>query len=147
MAKFFELCEEHDPANNQNPAYELYEFLREKGIDASFIKGELIIATEKRKIPVKVKMDEEEDAESINPEYNINREVEDLADTANSRLTLKGAAAALYGTPAQKAKSARDRRVKQVIPKAIDLYDKKTKALERDIGKATQKKVGSTSIV
>lgn len=146
MSKFFELCEEHDPVNNQNPTYELYEFLKSKGIDASFVKGDLIIATEKRKIPVKV-ADAEEDAEAASSDYNINREVEDLADTANSRLTLKGAAAALYGTPAQKAKSARDRRIKQVIPKAIDLYDKKTKALERDIGQATRRRVGGTNIV
>lgn len=54
MAKFFELCESHDPANKHNPTYELYEFLKSKGIDVTFQKGGLTITTEKNNISVGV---------------------------------------------------------------------------------------------
>lgn len=142
MSKFFELCEAHDPANDSNPTYELYDFLKSKGINVSIVKGTdmLYIDTGTQTIPVTVNIPEE-DAED--PAYNVNQEVENLASTASSGL--KGLAARGLGTSAQRAKSAVKKR-QGLSAKAVGLYDQKTKALEKSIRDASKKPIAGGNI-
>jgi dihydroxyacetone kinase DhaKLM complex PTS-EIIA-like component DhaM len=134
MSKFLDLIESLDPRNSENPKWKLIDFLKSKGIKVSLVRGTdmLYIDTDEDTIAVNVSIPEEE-AESMSSssgQYNVDHEVEGLADKANSGLT--GLAARAMGTSAQKAKSAVKKR-QNLAKQAVDVYDKGTQKLEKSI--------------
>lgn len=139
MKKFLTLLEEYDPENHGDPRYDLLEHLKSKGIDASKDKksGAIRIVCEGKSYSVKVEADAEEDAESVQAgygDYDVNAEVEGLADKAQSGL--KGIAGKVFGTDAQRAKGAIAKRA-AVARQAVGVYDKKTQKLKQDLANAT----------
>jgi hypothetical protein len=75
---------------------------------------------------------EEENQELVNSKL-IDREVSKLAGTASTGL--KGLAAKAVGTLPQKAKTAQDKRVKQVMPGMIKAYEEETADIASSIAK------------
>lgn len=139
MKKFLNLCEEFDPKNTTDPKWELIDFLKSKGINVSIIRNTDIITidTGTKVISVTVSNNEEE-AESIDAgtgNYQVDREVEKLSNTASSGL--KGLAAKGIGTAAQKAKTAVKNR-QRVAGKAVQTYEKNTKDLESALASANR---------
>jgi hypothetical protein len=134
MAKFLTLCEQLDPQNSSDPKWDLVEFLNSKGIDAVPVQDTDTIQIDIGGRMVSVNLaNNEEEAESIEAgygDYNVNKEVEGLAQKAQSGV--KGFAGKLFGTSAQKAKSALGKR-QNVAKKAVDVYDRKTRKLEQDL--------------
>ena len=136
MSQFLSLCEEFDPNNSGSAKWQLKDFLESKGITVSIVRGTnmLYISTDSQAIAVEVSEEgagEEEDAENADyGDYSVNDEVEGLAKKANSGL--KGTAAKIIGTSAQKAKSAVSKR-QNVAKKAVDVYDRKTQQLQNDL--------------
>lgn len=144
MSKFLNLVEEFDPANNGNPKWELIDFLKSKGIKVSLVRNTdmLYIDTGHKTIAVNIS-ESEEDVESINAgtgSYEIDGEVEKLGDKANSGLT--GMAAKMWGTPAQKAKTAVKKR-QQIAGKAVDAYNKGTQRIEKGLQAVKSSAIGT----
>lgn len=136
MNKFLTLCEEFDPEKSSDPKWDLIDFLKSKGINASAVKGtdSIYIDTGSKNIAITVSEDQaEEDAESIEAGYgdfNVNNEVENLAGKAEGGL--KGMAGKLFGTAAQQAAGAIKQR-QGVSKQAVQVYNKKTQQLKRDL--------------
>ena len=141
MNRFLELCEAYDPQNadNINAAWEAKNFLNDHNVPFSSNGQEIRLHLEVGDIVMQVtgfeKRDAlpEEEAENIDAGYgdfNISSEVEKLANTANSGM--KGMAAKLFGTSAQKAKGAVKKR-QNVAKQAVDVYDRKTNQLQSDL--------------
>jgi uncharacterized protein YjbJ (UPF0337 family) len=134
MKKFLALLEELDPTTQGHPKWDLLDFLKSKGINASGVKGTdtIYIDTGEKNIAITV-TNTEEDAESIEAgygDYNVNDEVENLAGKAQGGL--KGMAGKVFGSAAQQAAGAIKKR-QQVSKKAVGVYDKKTQQLQRDL--------------
>lgn len=135
MGKFLELCEEFDPNNNNDPKWELIDFLRSKGVNVSLVRDTdmLYIDTGSKTIAVTVSVPEEE-AEGISAgtgTYEVDKEVENLASKATGG-PLGLIARKMFGTSAQAAKSAVKRR-QNIAKKAVDAYDKGTQRIEKGL--------------
>jgi hypothetical protein len=139
MNKFLKLCEQFDPSNQdtQEAALWIKQVLSEAEIPFSGDGDMIKIPTEYGVATLKVISFEKdsdvdaEDEESVNVgtgTYEVDKEVEKLGATASSGL--KGMAAKLFGTSAQKAKSAVKKR-QNVAKKAVDAYDKGTQRIEK----------------
>lgn len=134
MKKFLALLEELDPTTQGDPKWDLLDFLKTKGINASGVKGTdmIYIDTGEKTIAVNVSSTEE-DAESLNAgygDYNVNDEVENLAGKAEGGL--KGMAGKVFGSAAQQASGAIKKR-QQVSRQAVGVYDRKTQQLKKDL--------------
>lgn len=139
MSKFLQILEEHDPANTDkmDAAFQAKFFLYEQGVSFSSQGTKIILHADQGDIILEVvgierRADAEED-ESINAstgEYQVDKEVEGLADKASSGL--KGLAAKAWGTSAQRAKSATKER-QQVAGQAVDAYRKGTERLKKGL--------------
>lgn len=134
MFTFLTLCEEFNPKNTSDPKWQLIDFLKSKGINVSPVRDTdmLYIDTGSGAVSITVSNNEEE-AESINADYgdyNVNDEVEGLANKAEKGL--KGAVGKLMGNPAQQAKQALKKR-QGVSKQAVRVYDKKTQKLQQDL--------------
>lgn len=134
MKKFLLLLEELDPSTQGDPKWDLLDFLKSKGVNASGVAGTeaIKIETGEKTFSVTVSANEE-DAESVNAgygDYNVNDEVENLASKASKGL--KGVAGKVFGTAAQQASGAIKKR-QQVAKQAVGAYDKKTQQLKRDL--------------
>ena len=146
MAKFLDLCEEYDPQNTEDDKWTLIDYLKSKGVNVSLIRNTnmLYIDTDTKTVAVTVSMPDE-DAESINAgvgKYEVDKEVEGLASKASSGLS--GIAGQVFGTSAQKAKSALKKR-QQLAKKAVDVYDKGTQRLEQGLRSASSTRPIRTS--
>ena len=134
MSKFLELCEQLDPINSSSDKWKLIDFLKEKGINVSPIRDTdtLYIDTGEFTIAVNViEADAEEEAENVDTgEYDVNKEVEGLAGKAQNGL--KGTAGKLFGTSAQRAKTAVQKR-QGMAKQAVGAYEKKTQQLQQDL--------------
>lgn len=134
MSKFLNLCEQLNPENSSDPKWELIDFLQSKGIKVSPVRDTdtLYIDTGTKTIVVNMANNEEE-AESIEAgygDYDVNSEVEGLANKASKGL--KGMGAKLFGTSAQQAKQAVNQR-QNVSKQAVGAYKKKTQKLQQDL--------------
>jgi hypothetical protein len=139
MDSFLKLIEAYDPQNadNINAAWEAKNFLNDLNVPFSSNGQEIRLHLDVGDVVLQVtgfeKRDAmpEEDAEGIDAStgtFKIDGEVEKLADTANSGV--KGMIAKrLFGTSAQKAKSAVKKR-QNVAKQAVDAYEKGTKSIE-----------------
>lgn len=145
MSKFLNLCEEFDPQNTEDPKWKLIDFLKSKGVNVSLVRDTdmIYIDTGSDTIAVNVSIPEEE-AESINAStgtYEVDKEVENLGNKANSGLT--GLAAKAWGTPAQQAKSAVKQR-QQVAGQAVDAYKKGTERIQKGLQAVKQSALSRT---
>lgn len=145
MSKFLNIIEQFDPQNTEDPKWKLIDFLKSKGVNVSLIRGTdmLYIDTGTDTIAVNVSIPEEE-AESINAStgtYEVDKEVENLGNKANSGLT--GLAAKAWGTPAQKAKTAVKQR-QQVAGQAVDAYKKGTERIQKGLQAVKQSAINRT---
>ena len=145
MRKFDYLCEEYSPESTQNPKWALIDFLKSKGINVSLVKDTdmLYIDTGNQSIAVTVSNNEEE-AENVQAgvgNYQVNNEVEKLANTAKSGL--QGQAAKLFGTSAQQAKGAVQDR-SNVTKQAVGVYKKDTSALKNAMRNYSRNSVNIT---
>lgn len=136
MSQFLNLCEKFDPSSTSDPKWELIDFLKSKGIKVSLIKNTdmLYIDTGSKTISVTVSNNEEED-QTTDGTYQVDNEVEKLGDRANSGVS--GLAARALGTGPQQAKRAVKQR-QNLAAKAVGLYTKKTKDLEKAISNASR---------
>jgi preprotein translocase subunit SecD len=141
MSKFLHLLEEFNPENTGDPKWDLIDYLKSKDVDVR-VDGEsgmIFVDTGGKEIPLQVSgMDNEEEAESIDAgtgTYKVDQEVEKLGSTAASGL--KGMAGRMVGTAAQKAKRATKKR-QQLAGKAVETYEKGTKALEDALATANR---------
>lgn len=132
MQRFIDLCEKHDP-NGDMSKWDLLDFLKEKGINASSVRDTdmIYVDTGEKTIALTVSVpQEEEEVEADYGTYNVNREVETLASKADKGL--KGMAKKAFGRPSQKAQKAiKDR--EKVASKAVDVYQRKTQKLQDDL--------------
>jgi hypothetical protein len=143
MGKFLELCEEFNP-NNNGDKWELIEFLKSKGIDASLVQNTDMINISIGPKTVSINVSSSEEDESINAgtgTYEVDQEVEKLGNKASSGL--RGLAGKAWGTSAQKAKSAVKKR-QAVAAKAVDAYDKGTQRIEKGLQQVKQSSIGRT---
>ncbi len=134
MKKFLSLLEELDPTNQDNPKWDLIDFLKSKGVNVSPVQGTdmIYIDTGSKNIAVSISPAEEE-AESVDAgygDYNVNSEVENLASKAEGGL--KGLAGKVFGSAAQQAAGAIKKR-QQVARQAVGAYDRKTQKLKQDL--------------
>lgn len=139
MSKFLEILEQHDPTNQSkmDAAFQAKFFLYEQEVPFSSKGSKIILHTEKgdvilEAIGFQAKADAEED-ESINAStgtYEVDQEVEKLGDKAASGM--KGFAAKMWGTKAQKAKSAVKER-QNVAGQAVDAYRKGTQRIKKGL--------------
>ena len=144
MSEFLNLIEQFDPTNS-DPKWDLIDFLKSKGIKASLVRNTdmVYIDTGEKTIAVNVSQNEEE-AESINAgtgTYEIDKEVEGLSDKANSGL--KGMAAKVWGSPAQKAKTAVKQR-QAIAGQAVDAYTKGTERIRKGVNAVKQSMIRPT---
>jgi hypothetical protein len=145
MSKFLTLVEEYNPENTGDPKWELIDFLKSKGINVSLVRDTdmLYIDTGSKTIAVNISQTEEE-AESINAgtgTYEVDQEVENLGNKANSGL--RGLAAKAWGTPAQKAKTAVKKR-QQVAGQAVDAYQKGTERIQKGLQAVKRSQINPT---
>lgn len=145
MSKFLNLIEEFDPENNGDPKWELIDFLKSKGINVSLVRDTdmLYIDTGSKTIAVNISQAEEE-AESINAgtgTYEVDNEVEKLGNKAMSGVG--GMVGKMFGTSAQKAKSAVKQR-QQVAGQAVDAYQKGTDRIKQGLQAVKQSAIKST---
>ena len=135
VKKFLHLIEQFDPTHG-DPKWELIDFLKSKGIKVSLVKNTdmLYIDTGNGTVSVTVSNNEEED-QTTDGTYQVDKEVENLASTANSGVA--GLAAKAMGTAPQQAKTAQKKR-QQLAGKAVGLYQQKTKALQDAIANASK---------
>lgn len=151
MAKFLDICEDFDPSNTGSPRYDLYNHLKEKGINASVGKGtdSILIDIGDRTIHLVVK---DIDAEEENQErvFDVDQSVDALA-----RKDQRGVGGAMrmlgLGTGGQDARNARKagnakRRRDQKTVQAIDLYDQRTDELEDAINRGRNQSMSSTNV-
>jgi hypothetical protein len=123
----------------------LIDFLKSKGINVSLVRNTdmLYVDTGSQTIAITVSQPEEE-AESINAgtgTYEVDQEVENLGNKANSGL--RGLAAKAWGTPAQKAKTAvKDRQ--RVAGQAVDAYEKGTQRIQKGLQAVKQSAIKQT---
>jgi hypothetical protein len=144
MSKFLTILEEHDPSNQSkmDAAFQAKFFLYEQEVPFSSEGSKIILHTEKGDIFMEVigikprqqevQADAEED-ESINAStgtYEIDKEVEGLAGKAESGL--KGLAGKMFGTKAQKAKSAVKER-QNLAGQAVDAYKKGSDRIKKGL--------------
>jgi hypothetical protein len=154
MSKFLDLVEEYNPENSEffTDLHDFKSFL--KGVGVKFgMSGDgnfYIDDVENNKTYVlQLKgsegfNSEEEDAESINAgtgTYEIDKEVQKLADTASSGL--KGMAARLFGTSAQAAKGAVAERQK-LAKDAIQAYKKGSERIKKGLQAVNTNAINST---
>lgn len=138
MSKFLNLLEQYGSEGNDK--WDLIEFLQSKGIKVSNVRDTNMVyiddGVKTYAIEVLENSAPEEEAETVirsgPSEYGVDDEVEKLASKANKRTSLKGAAGALVGTSAQRAKTAVNRRSK-LGQKAVGAYDKKTREIEKSL--------------
>lgn len=141
MSKFLTILEEYDPSNEHkvDAAFQTKFFLYEQEVPFSSKGSQIILHAEKGDITLEVVgmrarpiADAEED-ESINAStgtYEVDKEVEKLGSQAASGL--KGLAAKVYGTSAQRAKAATKER-SRVAGQAVDAYRKGTDRIKKGL--------------
>lgn len=131
MAKFFDLCEAHDPSNDVNPTYALYDFLKSQGIPVSLVRGTnmLYIDTGTQTIPVTIATPEE-DAETLanpaqymNPVKQMNQAMKDPMGMAIKQQLQQ------MGPQGQQALQKRD----QVGKQALDAFNKETDQMAQSL--------------
>jgi hypothetical protein len=141
MSKFLEILEQHDPANQSkmDAAFQAKFFLYEQEVPFSSKGSQIILHAEQGDIILEAvgmqarEVADAEEDESINAStgtYEVDQEVEKLADKANSGL--KGLAAKAWGTKAQKAKAAAKER-QNVAGQAVDAYRKGTDRIKKGL--------------
>ena len=141
MNRFLQLCEMYDPQNADtiDAAWEAKNFLNDLNVPFSSNGKEIRLHLEVGDVILQVtgfekreEMPEEEDEiiDVSTGTYMVDKEVEKLAGTASSGM--KGLAAKLFGTSAQKAKSAVKKR-QAMAKKAVDAYEKGTKSIEQGL--------------
>jgi hypothetical protein len=145
MSKFLNLIEQFDPQNTEDPKWKLIDYLKSKGVHVELVRDTdmVHIHTDGDVIAVNVSIPEEE-AESINAgtgTYEVDQEVENLGNKANSGL--RGLAAKAWGTPAQKAKTAVKER-QQVAGQAVDAYKKGTERIQKGLQAVKKSAIGRT---
>lgn len=144
MTKFLKLCEQYDPSNQdvQDAALWIKQVLSEADVPFSGDGDEIRIPTEYGVAVLKVvafEKDEEvahEEDEQINAgigTYEVDKEVENLGSKAESGA--KGMVGKVFGTAAQRAKSAIKKR-QRLAKQAVDVYDAGTKRLEQGLRNA-----------
>lgn len=149
MSKFLTILEEHDPSNQSkmDAAFQAKFFLYEQEVPFSSEGSKIILHTEKGDIILEAigmrsrQADAEED-ESINADtgtYEIDKEVEGLAGKASSGL--KGLAGKMFGTKAQKAKSAVKER-ENLAGQAVDAYKKGSERIKKGLQAVKRSAVG-----
>lgn len=145
MSKFLNLIEQFDPQNTEDPKWKLMDFLKSKGVNVSMVRGTdmLYIDTGSDTIAVNIS-NNDEDVESVNAStgtYEVDNEVEGLADKASSGLA--GMAGKLFGTSAQKAKGAVKQR-QQVAGQAVDAYSKGTDRIRKGLAAVKRSTINPT---
>ena len=133
----------HDPSNSDvmDAAFAAKFFLYEQEIPFTANGDEITLHTEGGDVSLKVvgmgkkknlknAPEEDENIKAGVGDYSIDDEVEKLAGKANSGM--KGIAGKLFGTSAQKAKSAVNRRSK-VARDAVGAFDKGTERIKKGI--------------
>jgi hypothetical protein len=151
MSKFLKLIEEHDPATWRKmdtsskakkskflEILEEYDPANEQKIEDSF-KAEMILH-EKKKRPKKKKYGEEDELiDAGTGLYEVDKEVETLASKASGGL--KGLFGKLFGTKAQKAKSAVKER-EGLAGQAVDAYKKGSERIKKGLQAVKRSAVG-----
>ena len=144
MSKFLNLVEEFDPVNTEKPLWKLIDFLKSKDIPVSLVHGTDMLYIDTGKGIVVVTVTNAEEDESIDAgtgTYEVDKEVENLGDKASSGL--KGMAGKLFGTSAQKAKSAVKQR-QQIAGQAVDAYNKGTERIKKGLQAVKQSAIKKT---
>ena len=144
MPKFLDLCEQFDPQNTEDPKWKLIDFLKSKGIHVSLVRVTDMLYIDIGTDTIAVTISDVEEDESINAStgtYEVDQEVENLGNKANSGL--RGLAAKAWGTPAQKAKTAVKER-QQVAGQAVDAYKKGTQRIQKGLQAIKQSRIQPT---
>jgi hypothetical protein len=142
--KFLTLIEQFDPQNTEDPKWKLIDFLKSKDINVSLIRGTDMLYIDTGSDTIAVTISNTEEDESINAgigTYEIDKEVENLGNKANSGL--RGLAAKAWGTSAQKAKTAVAER-RKVAGQAVDAYKKGTQRIQKGLQSVKQSAIKST---
>lgn len=151
MSKFLTILEEHDPSNQSkmDAAFQAKFFLYEQEVPFSSKGSTITLHTGKGDILMEVigmepkKADAEED-ESINAStgtYEIDKEVEGLADKAASGM--RGLTGKMFGTKAQRAKSAvRERQ--NLAGQAVDAYKKGSERIKKGLDAVKRSSINRT---
>lgn len=154
MSKFLKVIEEHDPATKRRMVdsskakkskfldlLEQYDPANEQKMEDAF-KAKMLLHEKKKRF--KRKKYGEEDLETIDAgtgTYEVDKEVEGLAGKASGGL--KGLAGKLFGTSAQKAKSAVKER-QNLAGQAVDAYKKGSERIKKGLQSVKQSAVGRT---
>ena len=154
MSQFLKLCEEFTPENADSlkeAAFQAKFFLYEHDIPFSSEGNMIIFHSEHGDITLQAtgftprndgNGEGKEEDESVNADtgtYEVDKEVENLGDKASSGL--KGQAAKLFGTSAQRAKSAVKER-QNVAGQAVDAYRKGTQRITKSLNAVKQSAMG-----
>jgi hypothetical protein len=126
-SKFLEILEQYDPANEQ------------KREDA--FKAKMLLHEKKRRFKKKKYAEEDESINATTGTYEVDKEVEGLAGKASGGL--KGLAGKLFGTSAQKAKSAVKER-QNLANQAVDAYRKGSVRIKKGLQSVKQTATGRT---
>jgi hypothetical protein len=124
-SKFLEILEQYDPANEQK---------REDAFKAKMLLHE-------KRLKKKKYAEEDESINATTGTYEVDKEVEGLAGKASGGL--KGLAGKLFGTSAQKAKSAVKER-QNLANQAVDAYRKGSVRIKKGLQSVKQTATGRT---
>ena len=146
MTKFLRIVENNLPSEQESDLGKMVDKLAQLldtigsvEINSTAPSRELTVTIDGHTIVLEVKdvsstRDEDEET-SFGATYNVNKGVEGLA--AQAKTGAAGAVASMFGTDAQKARTAvKDRQA--VVKKAIPVYAKVTKSLSDALTKASQ---------
>lgn len=151
MSKFLKLIEEHDPATKRRMVdsskakkskfleiLEQYDPANEQKMEDAF-KAKMLLHEKKRRFKKKKYAEEDESINATTGTYEIDKEVEGLAGKASGGL--KGLLGKLFGTSAQKAKSAVKER-QGLVGQAVDAYRKGSVRIKKGLQAVKQSAVG-----
>lgn len=150
MSKFLDILEEYDPANEEkmDAALKVKMFLHENKIPFNSKGNKIAIHTDDGYVVLEAKSFKKkkygEEDESINAgtgTYEVDKEVEGLADKAASGM--KGAMGKLFGTKAQRAKSAVKER-ENLAGQAVDAYKKGSERIKKGIQAVKRSRIQPT---
>ena len=147
MTKFLRIVENNLPSEQEGElgrmVDKLADLLNTIGsveVASTAPPGELIVNIDEHTIVLEIKdvhtkHSEEDEETGFGATYNLNKGVEGLA--AQAKTGAAGAVASMFGTDAQKARTAvKDRQA--VVKKAIPIYARVTKSLNDALTKANQ---------
>jgi hypothetical protein len=153
MSKFLKLIEEHDPATKRRMVdsskakkskfleiLEQYDPANEQKREDAF-KAKMLLHEKKRRFKKKKYAEEDESINATTGTYEVDKEVEGLAGKASGGL--KGLAGKLFGTSAQKAKSAVKER-QNLANQAVDAYRKGSVRIKKGLQSVKQTATGRT---